>query len=1245
MSSRLQLIEQKLTTLGGAEFQVLCDEYIGMREEGLSGFHRYGTQFGKEKTRPGTPDTFYRTAKGDLVFVEYTTQADDLVSKLKGDIDKCLDEEKTNVPVSDITKIELFFNSRLTLEEERTVYDYAKSKRIPIMLIDQGWLAQEIYTKYLVLSQHLGIPLDTGQIQTIEKFIQEYTNKGGSVSTPLDNPFFYREKEKKEIESALNSDTILILEGSPGVGKTKIALQAITEFLQKNISYKGYVIARKDQDIADDLKIHLHAEKNYILLIDDANRQAPNFRQLLGYYRQLRKGNLKIILTVRNYALEEIRKYTNDLPTIEIPIAKFSDQEILEIVSQEPFKIITPQYQTRVVMLADGNIRLAIMAARLANKIPGGAFLYGTLSEIYDDYFKNFVHASTIFSNPDILKAIGIISFFFSVNKKDKSFITTLLNLLELDYYKFQDALFELEQRELVESQFETVRISDQVMATYFFHKVFIKNKLLSFEILLKNYFPEYKQRFSDSIIPSHNMFGHQAILNEISSILDKYHRDIKNDLVLEREYFDFFWFFKRIETLDYINTHIQNIPFSQNPVYETDYSMNAFSFTRDRCLDMLSKFFPYDIDSFLPSLQLSFEYVKRKPEALPELIYKIREKLIFDQPDQDFGFARQVKLFGLLVKETIKKNPVYVKSFLALTPTFLAHHYQITKGAKNNAITFYQYPIPLNPIIRNFRKKIWDALFALYIDYPVQVMGIIQNFSPGLREPDKNIWEYDLQFILPFLKETLCPGNIKDAEYVYELNDRMKRLGITKPELGELKAKLETAEFKYAKALDWNYVRGKSEFDAKNLHEYRAAKEKQLREEFVFQDKNKFDDLFVGISNILLINNNQGYVLQQPLNVILDENLKKEFEIGFSLFERLIKQYPPQMGLLTEPVRYILNTNEKNINRLYRLLETTAAEIRDLWLLNFFCFLPEKYITEEYTKQLLELVAQINDNRYIPVDELLKFEKFDSNLLKKIITSVVRSISDKNYRTSLSYHFFENYAERLKEDFDLLTEAYFQQETITDHYDFSKKGLQQLVSIKPEFLITYINKKFHEKSWETTDADDNLTFIWSLNLPYAMLSQVADRIIESTYPIGEHALNRMFQGTPPDQQNIAFIFLDDYFTQSIRNYKKIEAIVNVLKYSFPSKLNNYIKKYLELNPDPMEFQKIEWIGTGGVYSGDIIIGELRAKDWEEVLKVVTNMEDQIAMLPIARYIKSRIEDELRSAEQEKERKFINPRW
>lgn len=191
MTSRNQLIEQRISILSSAGFQNLCDLYLAARELGIISFNRTGSHFGEQKTIKGTPDMFFRSANGQMTFVEHTTQKKGIVKKVKEDIDSCLNEAKTKVQAKSVHRIIACCNIKISPSDEKELFDYSKDKVRYFELVSLDILAIDIFLKYLEISRDfLGIPFDTGQILKIESFVESYDSRGKNLSTQLSNPFF-----------------------------------------------------------------------------------------------------------------------------------------------------------------------------------------------------------------------------------------------------------------------------------------------------------------------------------------------------------------------------------------------------------------------------------------------------------------------------------------------------------------------------------------------------------------------------------------------------------------------------------------------------------------------------------------------------------------------------------------------------------------------------------------------------------------------------------------------------------------------------------------------------------------------------------------------------------------------------------------------------------------------------------------------------------------------------------------------
>ncbi|MCP2821196.1 hypothetical protein NK918_24895, partial [Salmonella enterica subsp. enterica serovar Typhimurium] len=78
----------------------------------------------------------------------------------------------------------------------------------------------------------------------------------------------------------------------------------------------------------EDLRIELLHNRNYILLVDDANRQLDVFKQIMGVFKEHRKGKIKLLLTVRDYALKGLSDEFSDYAQKHVELNKFTDEEI-----------------------------------------------------------------------------------------------------------------------------------------------------------------------------------------------------------------------------------------------------------------------------------------------------------------------------------------------------------------------------------------------------------------------------------------------------------------------------------------------------------------------------------------------------------------------------------------------------------------------------------------------------------------------------------------------------------------------------------------------------------------------------------------------------------------------------------------------------------------------------------------------------------------------------------------------------
>lgn len=237
--SKLTDIKRRIDELDGGAFQNLCDTYLCYK--GYGNGYSLGMSTGTNKTAKGNPDTYFLTADNKYVFVMYTTQKTDFFNKAIEDIDKCFDSKKTGIKSDDVAEI-IYCHTygRLTAGEDKKLRDYCIKRGAILNIIGLDVLGNELFMHYpIIAKEYLDISVGTGQITTIESFIQAHDNN--KMSAPLNTTFMFREKEIEKACEMLKTNNILLVYGPSGVGKTRFSVELCKE-LEENKDIKQYVL-------------------------------------------------------------------------------------------------------------------------------------------------------------------------------------------------------------------------------------------------------------------------------------------------------------------------------------------------------------------------------------------------------------------------------------------------------------------------------------------------------------------------------------------------------------------------------------------------------------------------------------------------------------------------------------------------------------------------------------------------------------------------------------------------------------------------------------------------------------------------------------------------------------------------------------------------------------------------------------------------------------------------------------------
>ncbi|MEH1989876.1 hypothetical protein [Nostoc sp.] len=454
--SKINQIQNELREQSGEKFQKIADAYL--HKKGYEQINPLGSVIGADKVRTGTPDTLVVLPNGKYVFAEYTTEKKGVAQKFKKDLEKCFDEAKTGISVEKIQEIVLCHTSMLSSDEIALLREECQNRGVNLNIFGIGPISYDLYQKYPGIARDfLGVEVDTGQIVDIDEFVKAYDKK---AATPLNTTFHFREEELEQVSQGLNNSNLVIVSGKAGTGKSRLALECCNQFLASHSEYQvRCIFIRGAADIFEDLRVYFSEPGYHLIFVDDANRvnSFEYFIQILHDQRE--DQQIKVIATVRDYAFEKVKELAQSYRNwTEVELNSLDENQIKQILKDE-YEILNPLYLNRIADIAQGNPRLAIMAALLA-KQEDRLDSINNVSNLYDEYYSSIRKDLQELGDENLLKAAGIVAFFRTVDRSNEKMMEEIEKAFGISQEVFWKAVRQLNDHELLDMyENEIVRV------------------------------------------------------------------------------------------------------------------------------------------------------------------------------------------------------------------------------------------------------------------------------------------------------------------------------------------------------------------------------------------------------------------------------------------------------------------------------------------------------------------------------------------------------------------------------------------------------------------------------------------------------------------------------------------------------------------------------------------------------------------------------------------------------------------
>jgi hypothetical protein len=1195
--ANIESIKQKILQLDAGTFQNLCDSYL--YKIGYPNIVSLGGEAGTRKTTSGTPDTYFNTSDGKYIFVEYTTQKANLFKKIKDDLAKCLDVSKTGVTHDKISEIiYCHTSSNITPSQDDELKTLCEDVGIKLTVIGIDKLAEDLYLFYhIIVRDFLGISISTDQIQSCDDFVKDYNlNK---MAAPIDTKFLFRDKEIDNINEAYQKADIIILSGAAGTGKTRLALHYAKNHSDTH-NEKYYCIHSNALPIYDDLKLFIDSPGNYFLFIDDAN-QLSGLQHIIRYTTMKHEGyNVKVLITVRDYALQKVIKDIREIASYEsVNVSAFTDDEIKKLL-ETALGITNPDYQERIIKIAEGNARIAILAGKVAcnsNRLDS----INDVSQLYEDYYGNSLEKHQLLIDNNMCITAGIVAFLEAIHIEHIDSFLPILQEKGLCRDSFIENIRKLHEQEIVDIYNDkAVRFSEQCLSNYLLKYVFFDKKLLSLSTMIKASFLNYRERTISTINTLLNIFRNEYLF----CFVEKEIKMLWGELSQEKSlyFFEFVKAFFPISPTEALLILQDKIELEENVVIDsvdidTEKGKNYQSVTND-IIEILGGF--ADMTDLPTALDLFFQYYLKRPDLYMQFYHASNRYFGIKKDSMGYGFYTQITFF-----EKIKEYSDYWKQetvvilFLEVSKEFLKLHFSPTEGGRKNTIIIYQLPLIISEGVEKYRKLIWQSLSDLCkIDkYKEKIRKVLDSYGGTIEETSLQVLQFDLTYIKSILESYFPANELKNCLLANRLVQIFTRMNISCESL--FAEYLEGERF-----FLYQLLKG-PDYEKEIDYEERKNLKREAIEQYVSNcDLAMFKYLIDVCHDINDFNDHTAWEVGNGLVIAFDAvSLKKNFYVD-AIKYYIEKDTPNNLHpyCLISILFSILPDSE-----VLGLIISSEYSQKNAWLYAYYHELPSELITDKHLQRLYDFLADTSDRVIISssfrdVDFFEKYSVVDEGALIKgckiILTKMEYSPFIVHIYFALLFNHIHNTPQEVIQKFngnlELLEEIYCAMLSYDNHHDYNGKFLKELYKVRPSVLDEYIDYLVNKNSGAFSDYQKRNLCFFELDDFLQIYNKIFEQLLKGCqFPTIRvpYFLETILLPVQNEQDLLGK--QDEWIRQCIQLFSndvnKMHCLFSVISKFKIERKNEYVLLFLENNQFFEDFEKIPLTPISCSWSGSAV--------------------------------------------------------
>ncbi len=1165
--------------LEGGAFQKLFDEYL-YKKYNFNNIQPLGVQTGSNKPTKGIPDTYVLTDDGKYILICYGTVASKPAEKIKADILSCFDSGKLSLERDKIKKIICGFCST-NIHPDQFDSFMKLIEGVEIELISIGTLSHDLAQKYPHIAKgHLGISIDTNQIFDVEDFVKAYDANG--INAPIGSDFLYREKEIDLINQSLVNNTVTILTGPSGIGKTRLAIEVCR--FQDSTKYKVLCIRNNGNLLYDDFKYYIDTPGKYIIFLDDANMVVSLDNVLNTLLTYPEEYDIKILISVRDYAKEKLigiaQKYSS--PNI-IQIEKFSDDEIKNILKKD-LGIVNSIYLDKISEIVNGNARLAFLAGM--RSIEDGYPSIRSSEDIFKNYYGRIIDDVAL-EKKDIL-----MLFFISVSGPVFGDNNQLYNDLKKHYgseFNENEIIEKLYTFELIDwFKGEITRVSDQSFGNYILYYVLFVKKWVLIDDLIDISFPRYKNKTIYALNTLMEIFYSDELKQYINdSVAAAWNRASSEQ---EMDYLESFYPVAPDKALYIIKRKIDDEEYIEFDLhgYDIDKRKNHHNITMKEIYILGGLKYTKAYDDALDLLML---YYEKRPDLIMDFYFVICDFLLYDEHSEDNKYEKEMILIQRIWDKCDNGDNFNFSLLMiniaqyALRTEFT--HLEDTKNRRKSI--FKRMTLNYTQEIALLRNEIWKLLGILRVKsiYKNEVDKILYEVHfNGLDEKDSQMYlksDFDALYTYVIRQDNL---DFSDAKII----DRYREVAeqIHSPIDDRYLIANTNNEFKIYEVLSRDHLLGKS------IEEEEKIRRENIISEMDSYSLKDYESLFVICSFLQeKVDIRDQWSISRGLDIVF-ELLENDVDFYVSVFEEYLHNKAPLNLNKYKQITYMLQN--VGYEKTYTLLNEGEYNGKEEWMACVWECLPENDINEDIVEGYKRFVTLnlVSDKPIVPSIRMLKrYGDWDDEIRRFII----QTLTEKPNLSSIfiDYGYREDELALCMDVFidcyDKLSRIYINAIGISDHVDSDGELFIKIFDKRPDIWKEYID---WIKNNDTNDYCEQTIFelVWNsdswkecIDYAYPILVE-NDMLFFVDYPA------RLVLGRIHNELDIVTSrkkqWLHDRLHSDLDIHKKkklIEVVVNVA----PNWKLEFILEYLMENKKIEDFQEILLFPISASWTGSEI--------------------------------------------------------